>query len=294
VAAELACGLVAFAGTAGVRLLALPYVVWSAAWPKERGLIRLLGAFMAACVAMGLLLELNSFGEIYVLLMMRLPMAALAAGFIVAAFRRFVSTRGSVAGLPASLRLGFTAAIVGAALTIQVSRWITRNAPAFSDWMRAPAVTRADDDMRDLADAMRWVRANTERHAVLVANAWTPENTRRDHWGALDRTLLGVHFYYSALSERRLWFEGHHYVLDTSLLSRRAARASDFFYRGGPLRQEEVAPAPVYVVVDHAMKDEAHRGLPSAARLFSNRRISVYQLPVARTPFAEVAALQQD
>jgi hypothetical protein len=184
--------------------------------------------------------------------------------------------------------------VVGISLVAQVSLWFARNSPGFSDWLRAPAAARADADMRDLAEAMRWIRANTERNAVLVANAWTPENTRNDHWGALDRTLLGVHFYYSALSERRLWFEGHHYVLNGPLLSRRAAQASEFFYRGGPLRREEVSPAPVYVLVDHAIKDDAHRGLPSAARLFANPRISVYQLPPARNGTAEAVALQQD
>lgn len=292
--AELLCGLVIFAGTAGVRLLAIPFLAWPAAWSRDRGLVRLLGAFLAACVGMGLLLELNSYGEIYVLLMMRLPMAVLAAGFVVAAGRRLAERRGLEAGRPAFARLGVAAVLLGAALSVQLSLWFARNAPAFAGWLRAPAVARADADMRDLAEAMRWVRGNTERDAVLVANAWTPENTRLDRWGALDRTLLGVHFYYSALSERRLWFEGHHYVLDTSRLSRRAAQASDFFYRGGPLRREDVASAPVYVLVDHALNDEAHRGLPVSARLFSNARISVYRLPAARSAVAEVALLQQE
>lgn len=292
--AGLACGLVAFAGTAGVRMLALPFLAWPAAWPSDRDRVRLLGAFLAASAGMGLSLELNSHGEIYLLLMMRLPMSVLAAGFLVAAVRRIAALRGLTAGFPAFLRLGAAVGVVGVALAIQASLWVARNAPGFAGWLRSPAVVRADAGMRDLAEAMRWVRANTERDAVLVANAWTPENTRRDHWGALDRTLLGVHFYYSAFAERRLWFEGHHYVLDGPLLSRRAAQASEFFYRGGELRREDVAPAPVYVLVDHAMKDDAHRGLPVAARLFSNPRISVYRLPVTRTGVVEGGASQQD
>ena len=53
-----------------------------------------------------------------------------------------------------------------------------------------------------MQEALLWVRHNTERNAVLVANACTPENMKKDHWVTLDRTLTGVHFYYSALSER--------------------------------------------------------------------------------------------
>ncbi|MFM8617351.1 MAG: hypothetical protein ACKOE8_01310 [Opitutaceae bacterium] len=296
-AAEFLCGLVAFAGTCGIRLLALPYLAWGSAPRSDRALARLLGAFVLACVGMGLLLELNSFGEIYVLLMMRLPMSVLAAGFLIGAVRqRSIGSDRPYPVLAARpvLRLAAVAVLV-TAFIVQSSVWMARNAPRFTEWLQSPAVVRADADMGALAEAMLWVRSNTERNAVLVANACTPENTRGDHWGALDRTLLGVHFYYSALSERRLWFEGHHYVLNGPLLSRRAAQASDFFYRGGALPPSEVASAPVYVVVDHAMKDEAHRPLPRESRLFSNRRISIYPLPVAAPPRGvEVAALQQD
>jgi hypothetical protein len=295
--AQFLCGLVAFAGTSGVRLLALPYLAWGNTVRGDRGLVRLLGAFLVACVGMGLLLELNSFGEIYVLLMMRLPMSVLAAGFLIECARRSSAGPAGRWPFPAAwpgLRPA-AAGVVGVALVLQASVWMARNAPRFADWLRTAPVVRADEGMGDLAEAMLWVRRNTERNAVLVANAWTPENTRGDHWGALDGTLLGVHFYYSALSERRLWFEGHHYVLNGPLLSRRAALASDFFYRGGALLPRLVSSAPVYVVVDHAMKDDAHRLLAPESRLFSNRRISIYPLPVgppARA--AEIAALQQD
>lgn len=297
-AAEALCGIVIFAGTAGVRLLALPYLAWSDARRRDHGLARLLGAFLAAAVGMGLLLELNSFGEIYVLLMMRLPMAVLAAGFMVEVTRRVRDRRALAGSGPAFRSPAWPAAaagIIAASLLLQISVWTIRNAPLFAGWLRSPAETRIDADTRDLAEAMLWIRHHTERDAVLVANAWTPENTRRDHWGALDRTLLGVHFYYSALSERRLWLEGHHYVLNGPLLARRAAQASDFFYRGAALTREQVSNASVYLVVDRSLRDDAARQLTTDTLRFSNRRIDVHAMPSAPSPRgAESAALQQD
>jgi hypothetical protein len=229
--------------------------------------------------------------------MMRLPMSVLTAGFVIECVRR--SSAGSAVRLPfpAALPVARTAAagVLGLAFVVQASVWMARNAPRFADWLHSTPVVRADEGQGDLTEAMLWIRRNTERNAVLVANAWTPENTRSDHWGALDRTLLGVHFYYSALSERRLWFEGHHYVLNGPLLSHRAALASDFFYRSGRLERAVVSAAPVYVLVDHALKDDAGLQLPPASRLFSNRRISVYPLPVEPgLRGAEIASLQQD
>lgn len=299
--AKLLCAAVVFAGTAGVRLLAVPYLFRVHDDRTSRDLVRLLGAFLGSCVALGLLLELNSFGEIYVLLMMRLPMAVLAAAFLMEAVRRWrplFSVQPASPGAWPRAR-GFcrvaVLGVVGVAFALQTCVWVARNAPRFGDWLRSPPAARTDEGMADLAEAMRWIRRNTERDAVLVANAWTPENTRGDHWGALDRTLLGVHFYYSALSERKLWFEGHHYVLNGPLLSRRAALASEFFYGSGRLDRTHFSAAPVYVVIDHALRDDAACQFPPGSHLFSNGRISVYPLPSENpTRGAEFAALQQD
>src|SRR5205823_3360646 len=108
-----------------------------------------------------------------------------------------------------------------------------------------------------LQEALLWVRANTEPDAVLVANACTPENMRHDHWGALDRTLMGVHFYYSALSERRLWFEGPNYILDTSRARLRANLESAFFYHGRSLPPKLVNDdGPVYALIDRSLADD--------------------------------------
>ncbi len=312
--AQLACGAVVFAGTCGVRLLALPYLVWGDLERRDRQLVGWLGAFFTAAVAMGLLLELNSYGELYVILMMRLPMAALAAGFLVAAARRFQIWRhgpaewresaspfarpaaaGAGAGrldssLRARLALGAGAVVLSGALLTQAALWWTRHRPGLVAWLDTPADLRPDAGMRELQEALRWVRDHTEPNAVLVANAFTPENMRKDHWGALDRTLMGVHFYYSALSERRLWFEGPNYVLNGPLLSRRAALASDFFYRDGHLNPDTIDPAPSYALLDRSLGDRASVTLPLGARVFANSRLAVYRLRMPPPePAGEVA-----
>jgi hypothetical protein len=129
-----------------------------------------------------------------------------------------------------------------------------------------------------LAEALLWIRHHTEPDAVLVSNACTPENMRKDHWGALDRTLTGVHFYYSALSERRLWLEGPSYLLDATNARLRADLASDFFYRGRRLTPRLVGGGPAYVLLDHSLRDGAIVPLPVGARLFSNSRMDIYRL----------------
>jgi len=101
---------------------------------------------------------------------------------------------------------------------------------------------------------------------------------KKDHWGALDRTLTGVHFYYSALSERRLWFEGPHYVLDSTRLSLRASMASNFFYRGQPLSPAAVSAGPSYIMIDRSLADGAKADLPQASRVFTNSRMEIYRL----------------
>jgi hypothetical protein len=90
--ATLGCALVVFAGTCGVRLLAIPYLCWSAR-PRRDPLVGWLGAFFFASTGMGLLMELNSYGELYLILMIRLPMAVLAAAGVVDVARRFQAWR---------------------------------------------------------------------------------------------------------------------------------------------------------------------------------------------------------
>lgn len=296
------CAVIIFAGTLGVRLLALPYLFWHDAKGRDPLLTGWLGAFFFASAGMGMLLELNSHGELYLLLMMRLPSAVLTAGFIVAASWRFVAWRaersaanlvGSQSAFAAGIRaIGCRATagwarpafVTGAvavcvmALAVQISMGWKRNQRGLREWLATPVDLKPDDYMHHLQQALLWVRANTERNAVLVTNTCTPENMRKDHWGALDRTLTGVHFYYSALSERRLWFEGPSYIMDTTRARLRASMASNFFYRGRALPSRIVSADPCYALIDLSLGDGAYVALPTEQRVFTNSRIQVYRL----------------
>ena len=299
----LACAAVVFAGTCGVRLLALPYLLWGDRRRRDAQLVGWVGAFLAASAGMGMLMELNSHGELYVLLMMRVPLAVLSAGFCLAASRRvarwwreehpavgpvFVTrlTRGARRTLVA-----VTVSVCVGALAVQTSLWWLRNSSGLRDLLRTPVDIQPDRHMQELQDALLWVRHHTERNAVLVANACTPENMKKDHWGALDRTLTGVHFYYSALSERRMWFEGPNYVLDATRLRLRARLASNFFYRRQPLPSDWVSTDPTYVLLDRSLADGAEVSLPVGRLVFSNSRMEIYRLSETKPlPGLEVAA----
>jgi hypothetical protein len=302
--AMLACAVVVFAGTCGVRLLALPYLAWGDLKRRDALLVGWIGSFFAASAGMGLLMELNSYGELYVVLMMRLPMAVLAAAFFVAASRRFARWWNEphpamqpafVSRLNRGVRRVLVAGVVGlfvVALGVQTSLWWSRNSHGLRTFLRMPLDLQPDGYMQELQEALLWVRHNTEPNAVLVTNTCTPENMKKDHWGALDRTLTGVHFYYSALSERRMWFEGPNYALDTTQLRLRARMASDFFYRGKPLPAEAVSAGPTYVLLDRSLADGAEVTLPLGRRVFGNARLEVYRLSQLETlPAAELAAV---
>ena len=293
------CALVVIAGTWGIRVLAIPYLLWGDREKRDARLVGWVGSFFIVSMAMGLLMELNSYGELYLFLMMRLPMSVLTAAFLVAAWRTFQAwrltpplvTNGRIhrgVRLVPALARGSNSLVAGAlitvfagALAVQTSLWWSRNCKGLRDFLRTPADVRPDDSMRELREALLWVRNHTEPNAVLVANSCTPENMKKDHWGALDRTLTGVHFYYSAISERRMWFEGPNYILDTGRARVRAGLASDFFYRGGLLPPQRVSGEPVYVLLDRSLKDGARVALPEDHRVFTNRRMEVYRLSAA-------------
>lgn len=307
--AMLACAAVVFAGTCGVRLLALPYLFWGDLERRDALLVGWIGAFFFASTGMGLMMELNSYGELYLVLMMRLPMAVLTAAFLVAATRRIgacwrqakqdpgADAAGPFAAAGATFAPGsrraawwsramiaMAAGVLASALVVQTSLWWTRNRVGLREWIRTPADIQPDSYMRELREALLWVRGSTELNAVLVANACTPENMTKDHWGALDGTLTGVHFYYSALSERRLWFEGPNYIMDTTRARRRADLASGFFYRGQPLSATRVAgDGPCYVLLDRSINDGARVTLPADHRVFANSRMEVYRIAISDT-----------
>ncbi len=307
--ASILCAAVVFAGTCGIRLLAIPYLLRGDRPRRDSLLVGWLGAFFIASVGMGVLLELNSHGELYVILMMRLPMAVLTAGCLMAVARRLTAwwcgfralpgrldpVMGGllVRTMPAARRIlprvvaGSCAAALLVILTIQTSLWGVRNYSGLREWLKTPTDLKPDGYMQELQEALLWVRNHTEPNAVLVSNACTPENMKKDHWGALDRTLTGVHFYYSALSERRLWFEGPSYIMDTTRARVRASQAADFFYRDQRLLPTTVAPGPSYILLDRSLADGAKVTLPLGRRVFTNRRMEIYRLSPSLTENAQ-------
>jgi hypothetical protein len=317
--ASLTCAAVVFAGTCGVRLLAIPYLFWGDLEKRDSLLVGLLGAVFTASAGMGMLMELNSYGELYVILMIRLPMAVLTAAFFVAAGRRLMAWRRELRLAPSSaslspfanrqvvtpvrmraamlwlprLAIGSGILVLMFALGMQTSLWWTRNRSGLGEWLKTPTHLKPDAYMQELQEALLWVRENTEPNAVLVANVCTPENMKKDHWGALDCTLTGVHFYYSALSERRLWFEGPNYIMDTSRARLRANLASAFFYRDRPLDPLLVNNrGPSYALIDRSVQDGAKVALPPQRRVFSNSRVDIYRLSTGNEPPGALVAGQ--
>ena len=298
--AALGCVFFVFLGTAGLRALAVPYLMMPS-WQRRKPMAVWLGLVCLSSYSMGMLLQLNSSSQLYVLLLMRLPLAVLAAAFLAGAFRRLCGWRqlgwgqrpcasGESAGriLQPGWRVIARKRFVAAAavgvflfmlLTVQINLWFIRNGPGVARWLHAS--TQVEDDMRLLRQALLWVRTNTEPDAVLISNAFTTENLKKDHWGAIDHTRLGLHFYSSALAERRLWVEGPTYALEPAEAQRRMQLAAEIFYRNKLPLASLTSPSPCYLLLDRSMQDGASVALSGQQRVFANSRIEVYRVPNA-------------
>jgi hypothetical protein len=140
-----------------------------------------MGLVCLSSYSMGMLLQLDSNSQLYVFLLMRLPMAVLAAAFFVGAFRRlcgwwrwgWVQCPGAgrilLPGWRTIARQQFrVAAAVGVflslPLTVQINQWFMCNGPGVAQWLHAS--TQVDDDMRFLRQALRWVRTHTDPNGV--------------------------------------------------------------------------------------------------------------------------------
>jgi hypothetical protein len=146
--------------------------------------------------------------------------------------------------------------------------------------------------MLHLREALLWVRANTEPDAVLVTNTCTAANLEKDHWSKVDRTLAGVHFYYSALSERRVLVEGPRYLLDTEEVIRRVQLADEIFFADRLPLPSAVGASTWYAMIDRSTADGAAVALHPDARVFKNERIEVYRFTAnleSPSPSAAVA-----
>jgi hypothetical protein len=283
------CAAAVIAGTLGALLLAISGLVHCDRRRREVA-VWLGAAGVASCIA-GTVIHLDSNDELYLLLPMRLPLAVLAAGFLAhgTARRRDVTA-------PAHDAIGFVpathwhhtrhraAALIGAgaiaaALIVQSSIAFAREGEGFAAWWRFAPNTRINEDLVPLYEAMHWVRDHTEADAVLVANAFTAPNLRHDRGVLVDHTTAGVHYYYSALGERRLWIEGPTYLPDSPSVRRRLLRAADVFYHGCPPSIAVKTLAPCYVLLDHSIGDGATVSIPATARVFSNGRFEIYRMP---------------
>lgn len=285
------CGLVVFAGTAGVRLLALAECARA-----RRGVEPWLAATFLAAAAMGLFIHLHAYGELYLFLLVRLPMAVLAAAFIVGSLRvlkaelqtvgrelgpnhpplprRFLTRRIPHMGLAALAALG-----VGLTLAVQGGVWIARQHAGLREWLRQSPHMRLDDKMATLCDAMLWVRRETEPEAILVANAFTPKHLQQGRGELVDYTTAGVHFYYSALSERRLFVEGPTYLHGDPRVARRLQRAAAIFFDERVPLTSLPGGAPGYAIIDRSLNDGARIALPEQHRVYANARFEIYRLP---------------
>lgn len=291
----LGCALVVVAGTSGVRLLAVPYLL--RVDPRHRApLAAWLGAAFLSSWLLGTLLHFDSNGELYLILLMRLPLAVLAAAAIRSGWDRAAAVLASRRrGWPTPAQafriavLGTVVAGLGATLLLQSGLWFARSRRGFTEWLAARPDLRINDELIPMYETMFWLRRHTERHALIVANAFTAKNLRVGRGVLVDHTTAGVHYYYSALSERRLWVEGPTYQLDVERSRSRLALADRFFYRRFVPPARVFGRGAVYVLLDRAIGDGAEVPLGVEHRVFSNGRFEVYRLP-REAPNRPVAA----
>lgn len=287
------CGAVVFAGTAGVRLLALAQLVRG-----QAGAAPWLGCVMFAAAGMGLMIHLHVYSELYLFLLIPLPMAVLTAAFVVGIFRTLragatpgaVRLRGIAFGGVAAL--GFTLLLL-----VQCGAWMMRHQTGLAEWLKQSPHMTTRDGMDTLVDAMLWIRRNTEPRAILVANAFTTKHLQQGRGDLVDHTTAGVHFYYSALSERRLFVEGPTYLQNAARVTRRLQRAGEIFYGARVPSTMLPGAAPGYAIIDRSLNDGARIVLPEQHRVYANARFEIYQLPrKASTPPAEeiIATLYED
>lgn len=289
--AAFAGAAVIFAGTAGLRLLAVPYVFWTAL--KHRHAMAVWLATIAGCsYVLGILFHLNSYSQLYVLLLMRLPMAVLAAAFLVKAGRymRYVWHRDRGEANASGERPSFVrrrgratvyflmTMIVAGMLAQQLNGWVQNNRVGFRRWLEPSGYS--EESLRWLRLAMLWVRQNTPVDAVLVSNLFCERHVRPDGRVRIDNIRLGTHYYASALSERRLWVEGPSYALDPAEAKRRLRDADGIFYRGDAPSMRFPQHWNCYLVVDALAPQTAPLRLheEELEKVYQNPRITIYSL----------------
>lgn len=281
-------GLWVVAGTAGVRMLAVPFAF--ARHNSERSaVVQWLAAAAISAALFGLLLHFDSDGEIYFLFLGRLPLAVLAAaaiGTLVTYLRRRHLASSIIATPPWAARIAAVCVlgISASCMVIQIVATIRCETAGWRDWANYSTRTRINDDLLPLYETTHWLRDNTAEQAVLIGNAFTQPNLGRGRGILVDHTTVGVYYYYSALAERRVWVEGPTYLLDEAEARHRLVASARFFYDHQRLRAPPAGP--VYVVLDHSVNDSASLAPDVALRVYHNARFEVFRLAAAPTELA--------
>jgi hypothetical protein len=269
------------AGTTGVRLVGVAYLVCRRDGHRLK-LARWLAATAVASYAIGLTLHFDANSELYFLLLSRLPTAALAAAFTVDVFRRWRAYRrlmGTGAAVWFSrLAIGSAAVAIAPCLALQIVNTVTCHREGLIDWIHFDPKTKINADLLPLYEVTAWLRDHTESDAVLLTNAFTAKNLSTDRGILVDHTTVGVHYYFSALTERRLWIEGPTYALDQTEARRRLIRSAQTFYAQRAPPRSLLRAGPSYIVLDHAVGDGATFSLNYGRRVFANARFEVFHL----------------
>lgn len=134
-------------------------------------------------------------------------------------------------------------------------------------------------DLVVLHEGLDWVRRETPVDSVLLASLFIPANTDPEALSVVDRTTLDKHYYYSALSGRRLWVEGPAYLRDYPEALRRMQLTNELLRSGNcePLLNE--LRQPCYLVIDRSLPVTLARPIDGSSKVFENSRLTIYKLP---------------
>ncbi len=189
IAALTGCFIV-FIGSAGLRAFALPFIMMEHEG-RRRWLIAWLGTLFLCSYLFGILLHLDSYSQLYILELMRLPMAALASAFLIRmlgkslealkAEKRSFSVLFTRRMIPQVTGLLLGALFVALVLGVQLNNYLLRSSAGFARWTKHKETTERDFLL--LSEAMLWVKNNTEIDSVLVSNVFTLKNWTKNRTG---------------------------------------------------------------------------------------------------------------
>ena len=161
-------------------------------------------------------------------------------------------------------------------LFIQINHWRLRNQDGFLLWLKTPLENHTETSMSLLQEGMLWLRKNAESNAIIVANAFTPKNIK-NRLAVIDDTTVDKYYYYSALSEHRLWVEGPAYLRNQNEADKRMRLAARVFYREAHPQTLGITQ-PYYLLVDKFIKDKSLTEFNGALTVFENKRLKIFRI----------------